>query len=502
MQAIARSLSNIEDGVSTPIVYPVDDSWMNIGTVMEEGLFTPIGMGGRSSLLMLLWSIYGVAPTDANLPTGEQALLPMLRKWLPIIAGNTNGWSQYEIERVTSALYDSVSDESLAYMLSSIKDRLQDAVFTNDLGTIEDYLDGMSSSLSSLDGNFYSFYSSPPEGDWASFWENLYAASSMFNPSHTDGGGNVIYDGSEPSKAVNVNLNYDSLDLLDEIIGNAVDDLLSYFQGNPWEPESGTMQEVANIASNVVAKLDEIKADFGEFSAEFNIAALLVTNYLRKIHEVDLGYNENDRTRSVERDFHFLHQQLGFENPSPSNSIAGAFARLLFGPEDEELLSSTSNAFVSETSASASAATNAMASAESDVERVLTNELDWASNEYSSSSPYSEIQNLGSSARSQFFNALPDLPEATDRTIVLFRGNFPIFGGSQAPTRAGLSPASSVNLDVSYPLADFDDVSVGLSNMNGIMEVVWDIIGVVLILWMYKRFYDDVSSGRFEGNPQ
>lgn len=277
--------------------------------------------------------------------------------------------------------------------------------------------------------------------------------------------------------------------------------------------------DIENYLRSIIEEIEQSGADisgnlhdtFGGMSNIVNLASIedylsvlvpSVTNseeYARLIHEVDLGYQEGS-SRSVQQDFRFLQQQIGVEYPTASNSIAGILGRLFYSPEDAIHLVNASNA-LSRGEVSGILATNVMASSERDVASVLrTNELDWAANEYSSTSPYSEIANLGSSAGSQFANALPDLPDATDRTLVLFRGNFPIFGGSQS-RRAGSSvPASTVNLDVSYPLADFDAVSTGFSTMNGIMSTIWDVIGVILIAWMYKRFYDDVSSGRFEGS--
>lgn len=293
---------------------------------------------------------------------------------------------------------------------------------------------------------------------------------------------------------------------------NWIDDF-EYGHGSQWAVHLDDMQfgdllsaiyDSVSIQTNANSGPQETFGDMLDSLSE-------IASYTKAIHEDDLDYdgggsrsvrldfgywNASDQSRSLASDLLSIQRQIGVDGPNPTNNIHSALLSILsaLSAVDSDTVLSASNAVVSANSEGRSQLTNEIHSSEVTISNVSTNEPDFEAHSYGSSNPISELDGLGSAAVSQFTRALPDVPDSTEREIVLFRGNLPLFGGASSQTRSN----NSIYLDVSYPLTDFDAVSNGLSNMKGIMEVVWDLVTLALVIWMYKRFYEDITSGNFE----
>lgn len=407
----------------------------------------------------------------------------------PNSSGSRSNSFLYEIQR---ALYGKngvpASGSSIYDFVKSISARSFDSSFTNDVKEIVSQLEQSNVSIDNV----------------LRFLWDLYQESSS-QTMHISDIYNLLYSSGYDSLLSSI------LDLQNSFT-NWIDDF-EYGHGTQWGVHVDDMQwgdllsaiaESASIQTNANSGPQETFGDMLDSLSE-------IASYTKAIHEDDLDYdgggnrsvrldfgywNASDQSRSLASDLLSIQRQIGVDGPNSTNNIHSALLSILsaLSSVNSDTLLSVSNAVVSADSEGRTKLTNEVHSTEVSISNVSTNEPDFEAHSYGSSNPISELDGLGSSAVSQFTRALPDVPDSTEREIVLFRGNLPLFGGVSSQTRSN----NSIYLDVSYPLTDFDAVSNGLSNMRGIMEVVWDLVTLALVIWMYKRFYEDITSGNFE----
>lgn len=476
-----------------------DSSFVSVDDLTEEE-FTEL-----ATLSIAVRSAAGVSASSGNITNDVAEILSILRQFGTItvtgFATYPRGTAGLNLSRyLWSGLFDGSGNDGTPNKNISWLSKLH-----SDLGSVSNLLASSSPDLSFTNSLLSELGTANSSLDYV-----LGSLSDIYQESSYQSGNisdiyNLLYDSGYDALLSSILESQNSFT-------NWIDDF-EYGHGSQWAVHLDDMQfgdllaaiyDSASIQTNANGGPQETFGDMLDSLSE-------IASYTKAIHEDDLDYdgggnrsvrldfgywNASDQSRSLASDLLSIQRQIGVDGPNPTNNIHSALLSILsaLSAVDRDALFSASNAVVSANSEGRAQLTNEVHSTEVAISNVSTNEPDFEAHSYGSSNPISELDGLGSAAVSQFTRALPDVPDSTDREIVLFRGNLPLFGGASSQTRSN----SSIYLDVSYPLTDFDAVSNGLSNMKGIMEVVWDLVTLALVIWMYKRFYEDITSGNFE----
>ena len=404
----------------------------------------------KSFLHEIQRALYG----QAGEPSSSQAVLPVLWRMESALTNNQSsvdmGWTNRldALLQIRSQLDGTAGyGPSLSYWLDQ----------NRDLGNI----------LYSLQSYFASVVHSHAEGPYnstlvdvfdsalASVWE-----SQAYNASSTDSALRVV-DAEAISALMQLNsaLSGISSDLSD----------LSSLVGSGF----GSTSSVSNQLEDLLASVSSIE------------------DYTRQIHYDDFEYYNTDR--SVQRDFRFLHQQLGVEQPSRTNNIYYLLSRLFDDSPAVSVVAATGAVIEAELNSAKQSAESSVASSSNTVARIADEEEpDWEHDRYTGDNPLDTGDSIFDLPLQQVRALLPTLPESQHKEIVLFRGDFPLMGGVSSQSRSG----RSVRLDVSYPLLDYDAVSSGMVSLRTIMEWVWQLCSAVLCVSMLFRFYTSLATDK------
>lgn len=423
-------------------------SWLNSLAVYVTGGNTYLQTWPRVSSNQYLGNFLARLLSDQDLVSSnqsrEQGYLYQIRELLKSIPTNS-------IDRLTDAFLDFIKDDGGLTLRETIDDIDATAYYSWELlhsidGRLDDYLSPLLSTARGVSNYLASFEYS--DGLWHSHLDDTQLQQIL----------DVLSTISESSA--------DS--------STTIGDFQSY---------------VGEDLSSVITHLGMIEDYLYEIS-----------DYTYDIHYYDLDYAGTDR--SVQKDFLYLQQQIGVDRPNATNNLSSILRSMVDPSAALSVVRDMSNEV-----ASVSSLGDTVASDTASFESATTNiaesvEPDWTENAYTGDNPIESVSDdLKGSAQSIIRSMTPSLPESqnADKEIVLYRGAFPVFGGPS------LRSATSVNLNISYPLTDYDDVSNGLNMMRTIMEYVWSFVTILICGCFLLRFWQHaakiasgIATGHFE----
>lgn len=342
----------------------------------------------------------------------------------------------------------------------------QDLSWTN-------YISNIASSLSALE------YTGQDLSSWRSYWDvelPLISGSSVVLSNLLS----LVFE----SSADNASSSDPALRVVDPVLESLLDQI---------------SQTLGSIGSDVSDLGDSSGSNGGYLStisddlSDLAIDVSAIEDWTRAIHFDDLNYSGTDR--SVQDDFLFLQKQIGVWNPSPTNNLYHLLSRLFDDAKSRAIVAATGAVLDAEIATAERSADDATTAATNVVARTAEEEPDWDEHKYTADNPLDTGDSIFALPAQQARSLLPTLPESTHKEIVLFRGNFPLMGGS---VPSGSRASNGVLLDISYPLTDFDDVSSGMSIMRDIMEWVWELCSCVLCVSMLFRFYASLATDKLK----
>lgn len=423
----------------------------SIGTPLLRGLFQGNSIVTTESYLYQIQrALYG----QSGVPSSSQAILPVLWRMESALTNNQSsvdmGWTN-RLDSLSLILSQLDGTARYGFSLSQWIDENRNVA--GNLYSLQSYLASVVHSHS--EGPYNSTLLEVFDSALADVWE-----SQAYNASSTDSALRVV-DANVLSALM-------QLDSTLSGIGSDLSDLSSLV-GSGFGSTSSVSNQLADLLASVSA----------------------IEDYTREIHYDDLEYYNTDR--SVQRDFHFLHQQLGVEQPSRTNNIYYLLSRLFDDSSARSVVAATGAVIASEMNAAKQSAESSVSSSSNMVARIADDEEpDWEHDRYTDDNPLDTGDSIFNLPLQQARSLLPTLPDSQHKEIVLFRGDFPIMGGASAQSRAG----RSVRLDVSYPLEHFDDVSSGMVSLRTIMEWVWKLCSAVLCVSMLFRFYTSLATDK------
>lgn len=422
-----------------------------IGNAIFRGLF---GMNATSTSLPVvtdgyLYQLQRAVYGQSGVPSSSQAILPVLWRMESALTNNQSsvdmGWTN-RLDALSLILSQLDGTARYGFSLSQWIDENRNVA--GNLYSLQSYLASVVHSHS--EGPYNSTLLEVFDSALADVWE-----SQAYNASSTDSALRVV-DANVLSALM-------QLDSTLSGIGSDLSDLSSLV-GSGFGSTSSVSNQLADLLASVSA----------------------IEDYTRDIHYDDLEYYNTDR--SVQRDFHFLHQQLGVEQPSRTNNIYYLFSRLFDDSSSRSVVAATGAVIASEINAAKQSAESSVASSSNMVVRIADDEEpDWDEHRYTGSNPFDAGDNIFDLPVRQANAAFLPLAESQHKEIVLFRGNFPIFGGRTTRSQ------SNVPLNIAYPLIDYDAVSGGLVTMRSIMEWVWAWVALCINVLMLFRFYQSLA---------
>ena len=402
-----------------------------------------------------------------------------------------------EIQRALWGVQGSPANHSAS--IAGLLEHLRDKPMTNDLSEVEDKLSTLILDVGLLQNPVSSINTSVAGvasllSDWS---------ADLTNPDHD---------------AWMVELNGDSLDSIEGFFTDQTASLLTAISNAAESINSATGSNAHDLFEVISSIVDRIDDNFGGYDDHAQYMQNLVRQLLAGISSVAVsGSNMVDALEGMTFDIdlspvvdaiettdtHLERLRTGSLGYPAGNSqflmLTNMLAVLVQIRNDLEVMDVDEFSQATNSLARAEAEENNSNAAITNSQNEVTDlandddtEPDWEHHKYTTN-PLDQFSNALLEPLDQFEVLYTGAEDVSGETrITLFNGNFPVFGGSAAPSRSGRAVASAqVPLYISYGLTDTDtDVSSLMHTCNAIFGWVWDVCAAVLIGWLYKKFAD------------